>query len=70
MRSCDRVKATINLDKPDKAPIMHSPLPGALIKYGESLNAIFAKYPQDFCPSEFIFLFSYRLKKFKRINDY
>jgi len=53
LRSCDRVKATINLDKPDKAPIMHSPLPGALIKYGESLNAIFAKYPQDFGPSEF-----------------
>ena len=49
----DRVVATIALEHPDRAPIMHSPLPGALIKYGERLNAIFVRYPQDFGPSRF-----------------
>jgi len=49
----ERVIATILNNRPDRAPIMHSPLPGALIKYGEQLNAIFAEYPQDFGPSEF-----------------
>jgi len=32
---------------------MHSPLPGALIKYGERLNSILVKYPQDFGSSRF-----------------
>jgi uroporphyrinogen decarboxylase len=49
----ERVIAAILNSRPDRAPIMHSPLPGALIKYGEQLNAIFAEYPQDFGPSEF-----------------
>jgi uroporphyrinogen-III decarboxylase len=53
MKSRDRVKATISLEHPDRAPIMHSPLPGALIKYGERLNDIFVRYPQDFGPSRF-----------------
>ena len=53
MRSRERVISTITLKRPDRAPTMHSPLPGALIKYNERLNAIFAKYPQDFGPSEF-----------------
>jgi len=53
LRSYERVVATINLESPDRAPIMHSPLPGALIKYGEKLNAIFVRYPQDFGPSRF-----------------
>ena len=53
MKSRERVISAITLSSPDRAPIMHSPLPGALIKYGEKLNAIFIKYPQDFGPSEF-----------------
>lgn len=53
MNSRERVLAAINLSRPDRVPLMHSPLPGALIKYGERLIEIFRKYPQDFGPSEF-----------------
>lgn len=53
MNSRERVLAAINLSKPDKVPLMHSPLPGALIKYGERLIEVFRRYPQDFGPSEF-----------------
>lgn len=53
MNSRERVLAAINLSKPDRVPLMHSPLPGALIKYGERLIEIFRKYPHDFGPSEF-----------------
>ncbi|MEM2240423.1 MAG: uroporphyrinogen decarboxylase family protein [Candidatus Bathyarchaeia archaeon] len=53
MNSRERVLAAINLSKPDRVPLMHSPLPGALIKYGERLIEIFRKYPHDFGPSVF-----------------
>ncbi|MCX8170707.1 MAG: hypothetical protein N3E47_01865 [Candidatus Bathyarchaeota archaeon] len=53
MRSRERVIAAINLSKPDRVPLRHSPLPGALIKYGEKLMEIFRRYPHDFSPSEF-----------------
>lgn len=53
MKPQDRVIATIELEGPDRVPIMHSPLLGALIKYGEGLNDIFMRYPQDFGPSRF-----------------
>lgn len=53
MKPRERVVAAITFGRPDKAPIMHSPLPGALIKYGERLNSIFVRYPQDFGPSRF-----------------
>ncbi|MEM2669711.1 MAG: uroporphyrinogen decarboxylase family protein [Candidatus Bathyarchaeia archaeon] len=53
MDSRKRVLAAINLSKPDRVPLMHSPLPGALMKYGERLIEIFRKYPHDFGPTEF-----------------
>ncbi|MEM2842219.1 MAG: hypothetical protein QW201_02845, partial [Thermoproteota archaeon] len=53
MKPRERVIATITLDKPDRAPILHSPLPCALLKYGEEINKIFTRYPQDFGPSKF-----------------
>jgi len=53
MEPRQRVIATIELNRPDRAPILHAPLPAALIKYGEKLNEIFLKYPQDFGPSRF-----------------
>jgi len=53
MNSRERVLAAINLSKPDRVPLMHSPLPGALIKYGERLLEIYRRYPHDFGPSEF-----------------
>ncbi|MBS7612504.1 hypothetical protein KEJ27_09970 [Candidatus Bathyarchaeota archaeon] len=53
MNSRERVLAAINLSKPDRVPLMHSPLPGAIIKYGEQLIEIFRRYPHDFGPSEF-----------------
>jgi len=53
LKSRERVIASLSFGRPDRAPIMHSPLPGALIKYGEELNAIYAAYPQDFGPSRF-----------------
>lgn len=53
MNSRDRVLAAVNLSRPDRVPLMHSPLPGALIKYGDRLTRIFREYPHDFGPSEF-----------------
>jgi hypothetical protein len=53
MNSRERVLAAINLSKPDRVPLMHSPLPGALMKYGEQLIEIYRRYPHDFGPSEF-----------------
>jgi len=53
LKSRERVIAAITLERPDRAPVMHSPLPGALIKYGEKLNDIFVRYPQDFGSSRF-----------------
>ncbi len=50
MKPRERVIASINFSGPDRAPRKHSPLSGALIKYGESLIDIFVRYPQDFGP--------------------
>ncbi|MGQ9513721.1 MAG: uroporphyrinogen decarboxylase family protein [Thermoproteota archaeon] len=40
--------SAFELNMPDRCPIMHSPLPSALIKYGDRLLNIFKRYPQDF----------------------
>ncbi len=48
MNSRERVIAAFELRRPDRCPIVHSPLPCALIKYGIQLLRIFEIYPQDF----------------------
>ena len=40
----------IELERPPRSPIMHAPLPAALIKYGEQLIRLLQKYPSDFGP--------------------
>jgi len=53
MKSRERVIAAINFERPDRCPITHNPLPGAVLKYGKKLFNIFRRYPSDFGPSEF-----------------
>jgi len=52
MRSRERVERAVNLDRPDRAPIMHSLLPAALLRHGQSLVELLRKYPNDFGSSE------------------
>lgn len=53
MNSRDRVVAAVEFNKPDRCPIMHSVLPGALLKHGGRLVNLLRRYPQDFGPSDF-----------------
>lgn len=52
MKSRERVKAAFQLQRPDRCPIMHSPLPCALLKHGQRLLEIYRRYPQDFGPEK------------------
>jgi len=51
-RRRDIVVKAIELSKPERVPIIHSPLPGALLKYGDKLIQILRRYPDDFTPPE------------------
>lgn len=53
MNSKERVISAINFENPDRLPIIHAPLPIALIKYGDEIINIMKRFPQDFGPSEF-----------------
>lgn len=48
MISKERVIRAINIKPPDRIPIMHCILPGAIIQYGEKIQKIVHKYPSDF----------------------
>ncbi|MEM3692538.1 MAG: uroporphyrinogen decarboxylase family protein [Candidatus Bathyarchaeia archaeon] len=50
LKSRERVLAAFQLRRPDRCPIMHSPLPCALLKYGLRLLEVYKRYPQDFGP--------------------
>lgn len=43
----ERVTRAIMFAKPDRLPIMHSALPGAMIRYGGELERLFQRYPSD-----------------------
>ena len=45
--SFERVKKAIHFNYPDRIPIMHAILPGAWLKYGDSLYEIVKKIPGD-----------------------
>ena len=47
MNSRERVTRAIELTGPDRVPIMHSTLPGAKTRHGESLDALYRRYPGD-----------------------
>jgi len=52
MNSLERVFRAIKFEEPDRIPVIHEYLPGALLKHGEDLLNLFRKYPNDFLPVE------------------
>lgn len=47
MHSRERVRRAIEFRGPDRAPITHATLPGAVLRYGAALDALYARYPSD-----------------------
>ncbi len=47
MNSRQRVIRAIEMTGPDRVPIMHDTLPGAFSRYGEALDGLYRKYPDD-----------------------
>ena len=47
MNSRERVIRAIEMTGPDRTPIMHDTLPGAFARYGEALEGLYHKYPED-----------------------
>ncbi len=47
MTSRERVRRAIEMTGPDRVPITHVTLPGAFLKYGHALEALYARYPAD-----------------------
>ncbi|MDD3928023.1 MAG: uroporphyrinogen decarboxylase family protein [bacterium] len=48
MTSRERVLKAIRFEGPDRVPVIHNHLPGALLRHGQALIDIFLKYPNDF----------------------
>jgi len=47
MNSRQRVPRAIEMTGPDRTPIMHDTLPGAFARYGEALEGLYRRYPDD-----------------------
>ena len=47
MKSRERVIRAIEMTGPDRAPIMYDTLPGAAKRYGDLLDALYRRYPED-----------------------
>jgi uroporphyrinogen decarboxylase len=47
MDSRERVIRALELTGPDRLPVMHRTLPGAFIRYGRRLEALYERYPSD-----------------------
>jgi hypothetical protein len=47
MNSRQRVRQAIEMKGPDRVPIMHGTLPGAVARHGKSLEALYQRYPED-----------------------
>ncbi len=47
MNSRERVARAVEMRGPDRVPITHAALPGAIKRYGASLDRIYARYPSD-----------------------
>ncbi len=47
MNSRQRVIRAIEMTGPDRTPIMHDALPGAFVRYGEALEGLYRRYPDD-----------------------
>ena len=48
MTSRERVNRAITFSGPDRIPIFHGVLPGAVDRHGKALEALFDRYPSDF----------------------
>ncbi|KKL50179.1 hypothetical protein LCGC14_2308080, partial [marine sediment metagenome] len=47
MNSRERVRRAIEMTGPDRVPLMHDTLPGAEVRYGDALEDLYRKYPED-----------------------
>ncbi len=47
MNSRHRVHRAIELTGPDRLPIMHGTLPGAMVRHGQALQDLYQRYPED-----------------------
>jgi len=47
MNSRQRVFRAIEMTGPDRVPVMHGTLPGAVARHGEALEALYRRYPED-----------------------
>lgn len=47
MNSRERVIRAIEMTGPDRTPITHATLPGAVLRYGAALDEIYQRYPSD-----------------------
>ncbi len=47
MNSRQRVIRAIEMTGPDRVPVMHCTLPGAVARYGKALADLYEKYPED-----------------------
>ncbi len=47
MNSRQRVHRAIAMTGPDRVPIMHGTLPGAMARHGRALEDLYRRYPQD-----------------------
>lgn len=47
MGSRERVIRAIEMSGPDRMPIVHCALPGAFVRHGVALEALYKRYPED-----------------------
>lgn len=47
MNSRERVIRAIEMTGPDRVPLTHATLPGAAVRYGAALEALYARFPED-----------------------
>ena len=47
MNSRERVRRAIERSGPDRIPLTHATLPGAVARYGEALDELYRRYPSD-----------------------
>ena len=50
----ERVTRAIEFASPDRLPIKHILLPGAMLHHGDALAALLARYPEDFAPTGYV----------------
>jgi len=47
MNSRERVIRAVEMNGPDRVPLVHCELPGAYVRYGAALEELYSRYPPD-----------------------